>query len=138
MGSAWTMTEEQVVWRSTINKGIFRKHLQFILEITTSGIRMIDERPAEHGDAPLVSFIPYSEVSNVVVTSEHNTGMGYHYTIRLGGIHNNASYYGVSSWNGVQRGDIEILDKSGVARMIWYNMESPNNIVRLIKAEMHK
>ena len=86
-----------------------------------------------------ITRLPYSELYDVVVTNQHSTGTGYHYTMRTGMYHSPmANYWGMNQWAGQQIGDLIFLDKNGNARMTWNNMVSPHGIQQLAKAEMKR
>jgi hypothetical protein len=84
-------------------------------------------------------WLPYSELYDVVVTNQHSTGTGYHYTTRTGMYHSPmANYWGMNQWTGQQIGNVIFLDKNGNARMTWNNMVSPHGIQQLAKTEMKR
>ena len=57
-----------------------------------------------------ITRLPHSELYDVVVTNQHSTGTGYHYTMRTGMYHSPMANY----WGMNQIGDLIFLDK-----MVW-------------------
>jgi hypothetical protein len=124
---------EKILWKNIIKRGFWHRHVEWILAITTQGIVM------EEGVNGHMTRLPYSELYDVVVTNQHSTGTGYHYTMRTGMYHSPmANYWGMNQWTGQQIGDVIFLDKNGNARMTWNNMVSPHGIQQLAKAEMKR
>lgn len=75
----------------------------------------------------------------MIVTNQHPTGTGYHYTMRTGIYHSRmANYWGMNQWTGQQIGDVISLDKNENAGMTWNNTISPHGIQQLAKAEMKR
>jgi hypothetical protein len=70
--------DEKILWNNVIKCGFWHRHVERILEITTQGIVM------EDGVKGRITRLPYSELYDVVVTNQHSTGIGYHYTMRTG------------------------------------------------------
>ena len=66
---------EKILWKNVIKRGFWNRHVEWILEITTQGIIM------EGGVNGHITRLPYSELYDVVVTNQHSTGTGYHYTM---------------------------------------------------------
>jgi hypothetical protein len=86
--------------------------VEWVLEITTQGIIM------ENGADGHITRLPYSELHDIVITNQHSTGTGYHYTMRTGMYHSHlANYWGMNQWTGQQIGDVIFLDRNGNARM---------------------
>ena len=119
---------EKILWKNVIKRGFWHRHVEWILEITTQGIVM------EDGVNGHITRLPYSELYDVVVTNQHSTGTGYHYTMRTGMYHSpRANYWDMNQWTGQQIGDVIFLDKNGNARMTWNNMVLP----RIRRQEMN-
>ena len=107
--------------------------MKWILEITTQGIITED---VVNGH---ITGLPYSELHDVVVTNQHSTRTGYHYTMRTGMYHSPmANYRGMNHWTSQQIGDVIFQDKNGNERMTWNNMVSPHGIQQLAKVEMKR
>jgi hypothetical protein len=47
----------------------------------------------EEGVNGHITRLPYSELYDVVVTNQHSTGTGYHYTMRTGMYHSHMANY---------------------------------------------
>ncbi len=88
---------EKILWKNIIKRGFWHRHVEWILGITTQGIIMedgVNGHVTSH-----VTRLPYSELYDVIVTNQHSTGTGYHYTMRTGMYHSPmANYWGMNQW----------------------------------------
>jgi hypothetical protein len=68
-------SEEQIIWRNTIRKGIFHHYTVEIQQLSNQSVELIDE--IKH----ITTRIPWSQISDVVVMNQRSVGSGYHQTI---------------------------------------------------------
>ncbi|HET7147153.1 MAG TPA: hypothetical protein VFI73_01525 [Candidatus Nitrosopolaris sp.] len=103
--------------------------------MTNGCVRLIDVRPLEHDQQPIVTKLYYSEMSKAIVGGLRSAGYGYHYTLRSG-YYLSANYWGINQWQGQQIGNVMFLDKSGNPRIIFNGLSSPINVAKLANEEM--